>query len=74
LNSTSPQIKDGENGFLVDSIGQAADRVVEILTDPSLRQRLRASAKETVREQFLMSRLLEDWIDLLAIYEGRARA
>ena len=68
------QIKDGENGFLVDSIDQAADRIVEILTDPSLRRRLRACAKETVRERFLMSRLLEDWIDLLAIYDARARA
>jgi trehalose synthase len=66
------QISDGENGFLVQSIDQAADRIVEILRDPSLRQRLGARAKETVRERFLLSRLLEDWIDLLAMYQGRA--
>jgi hypothetical protein len=34
--------------------------------DPGLRQRLGARARDTVRENFLMSRLLEDWIDLLS--------
>ena len=60
------QIRDGENGFLVDTIDQAADRIVQILKDPGLRQRLGARAKETVRENFLMSRLVEDWVDLLS--------
>jgi trehalose synthase len=68
------QIKDGENGFLVGSIDQAADRIVQLLRDRALRERLGSRAKETVRERFLMSRLLEDWLDLLAIYKGRARA
>jgi trehalose synthase len=68
------QIKDGENGFLVESIDQAADRIVQILKDPALRKRLGSRAKETVRDRFLMSRLLEDWVDLLAIYETRASA
>lgn len=54
------QIKDGENGFLVESTDQAADRIVEILRNPSLRERLGARAKEIVRERFLLSRLLED--------------
>jgi trehalose synthase len=31
-----------------------------------LRQKLGANAKSTVRENFLLSRLTEDWIDLLA--------
>jgi hypothetical protein len=30
-----------------------------------LRERLGARAKETVRENFLMSRLMEDWIEVL---------
>jgi trehalose synthase len=60
------QIRDGESGFLVDTIDQAADRIVQILKDPGLRQRLGARAKETVRENFLMSRLVEDWVDLLS--------
>jgi len=63
------QIADGENGFLVDTVDQAAERIVQILSDPALRERLGSRAKETVRRNFLMSRLLEDWIDLLAIYD-----
>jgi len=60
------QIKDGENGFLVDSVEQAAERIIQLLKDPRLREGLGSRAKETVRKNFLMSRLVEDWIDLLA--------
>src|SRR3954471_5253839 len=45
----------------------------EVLRNPALRERLGSHAKESVRERFLMSRLLEDWIDLLAIYEAGTR-
>jgi trehalose synthase len=60
------QITDGENGFLVDSVDEAAQRIVQIIKDPDLRERLGRRAKETVRQNFLMSRLVEDWIDLLS--------
>ena len=60
------QITDGENGFLVDTVEQAAERMVQLLRDSGLRERLGSRAKETVRKKFLMSRLLEDWLDLLA--------
>jgi trehalose synthase len=66
------QIKDGENGFLVNSIDEAADRIVRIVSDRRLRDRLGTKAKETVRKRFLISRLLEDWIDVLS--ECRRRA
>src|SRR3954462_6974969 len=60
------QINYGENGVLGERIDQAAERIVQVLTDPALRERLGARAKETVRQRFLMSRLLEEWIDVLA--------
>jgi trehalose synthase len=63
------QIKDGWNGFLVSTPDQAAARMVELLKYPKLRQELGARAKESVRQNFLMSRLLEDWCDLLSKYE-----
>jgi trehalose synthase len=66
------QIVDGENGFLVRTVGQAAERIVQVLKDSSLRQRMGARARESVRENFLMSRLLEDWLDLLST-KGPAR-
>ncbi|HEY0850760.1 MAG TPA: glycosyltransferase [Bradyrhizobium sp.] len=65
------QITDGENGFLVSSVDEAAERIVQVLKDPDLRRRLGQLAKETVREKFLMSRLLEDWLDLLARCQRR---
>ncbi len=63
------QICDGDNGFLVDNVDQAADRIVQLLRDPDLRRRIGERARETVRQKFLMSRLLEDWLDLLAGYQ-----
>src|SRR3954451_21430445 len=63
------QIKDGWNGFLVKTPDQAAARLVQLLKDPQLRERIGARAKESVRQNFLMSRLLEDWLDLLTRYE-----
>jgi trehalose synthase len=67
------QIIDGENGFLVNTIDETAERITQILKEPALRERLGSRARETVRERFLMSRLLEDWLDLLVAYERPMR-
>jgi trehalose synthase len=53
-------------------VEQAAERIVQLLKDSRLRERLGARAKETVRENFLMSRLMEDWIDLLGSLDQRS--
>src|SRR4051794_7257994 len=63
------QIKDEWNGFLVSTPDQAAARMVQLLKDPGLREQIGSRAKESVRQNFLMSRLLEDWLDLLSKYE-----
>jgi len=63
------QIEDGVNGFLVESVEQAADRIVRILKDPALRETLGEKAKETVRTRFLMTRLMDDWLDLISSFE-----
>jgi trehalose synthase len=65
------QIRDGENGFLVETIDQTAERIVQVLKNPRLRQRIGRRARETVRENFLMSRLVEDWIDVLWTFQQR---
>lgn len=64
------QIQDGQNGFLVATVAEAAERIVQVLKNSSLREVLGSQARETVREKFLMSRLLEDWLDLLGSYFG----
>ena len=65
------QIRDGENGFLVDTVEQAAARIVELVKDPKLRQKLGGKARETVRERFLLTRLMEEWLDLIGAFDAR---
>lgn len=67
------QIDDGVNGFLVDSVEQAAERIVALLKDRSLAARLGEAARATVRDRFLMTRLVEDWLDLLDSFEANFR-
>jgi trehalose synthase len=63
------QIRDGWNGFLVRTPDQAAARMVQLLKNPGLREQIGSRARESVRQKFLMSRLLEDWLDLLCRHE-----
>ena len=57
------QIRDGENGFLVDSVEQVAARIVRFIKDPKLRHELGRNAHQTVRERFLLTRLAEQWLE-----------
>jgi trehalose synthase len=65
------QIKDGENGFLVDDVEEAAERIVLLLRDEKRRHEMGAKARESVRKNFLMSRLLEENLDLIGAFEAR---
>lgn len=63
------QIEDGVSGFLVDSVEQTAERIVQLLNDEKLRRSLGKHARESVRQRFLMTRLMEDWLDLIGSFE-----
>ena len=63
------QIEDGVNGFLVSSIEQTAARIVQLIKDNGLRERLGEKAKEKVRQQFLLTRYLEQYLDLFSSFE-----
>jgi len=63
------QIKDGDNGFLVCSIEEAAERIIQLVKDRQLREEMGRNARETVRHQFLMTRYLEQYLDLLSSVE-----
>ena len=67
------QIKDGENGFLVSSVEEAAERMVQLIKDQKLREQLGKKAHETVKRNFLMIRLLEQYLDLLGAFEADFR-
>ena len=61
------QIEDGQSGYLLepgDTEG-FADRIVHLLKDPDEATELGQQAKERVREKFLITRLLSDYLDML---------
>jgi len=58
------QIEDGVNGFLVSSIEESAKRIVQLVNDQGLRDEMGHKARETVRKKFLMTRYLEQYLDL----------
>ncbi|TMA13108.1 MAG: glycosyltransferase [Deltaproteobacteria bacterium] len=63
------QIEDGVNGFLVSSVEEAAKRIVQLTRDEKLRRQMGKRARETVRERFLLTRLLEQYLDLFNSFE-----
>ena len=63
------QIEDGVNGFLVSSVEEAAERIVRLINDPDLGRRLGERARETVRQNFLLSSYLEKYLDLFNSFE-----
>lgn len=69
----SYQIEDGVNGFLVSTVEETAERIVQLIHDKTLRRDLGEAAREQVRENFLMTRLLEDYLDLFSSFETTYR-
>jgi trehalose synthase len=64
------QIQDGVNGFLVSSIEEAAERIVQLVKDENLRRSMGTKGKESVRGKFLLSRYLEQYLDLFSSFEA----
>ena len=64
------QVEDGVSGYLVDTVEQCAARSIEVLADPGLGQRLGRAGKEHVRRNFLMPRLLRDWLGIMTALEA----
>ncbi|MEX2255661.1 MAG: glycosyltransferase [Acidimicrobiia bacterium] len=58
------QIRDGFDGFLVDSVDECAGRIIDLLADPVGASAMGSQGKEHVRKNFLSTRELEDWLTL----------
>ena len=56
------QIQDGVSGYLVDTSEECAWRIVELMQDPGLRDRIGQKARESVRENYLLPRLALDYL------------
>jgi trehalose synthase len=57
------QIIDGQTGFLVDTVEECAERMLTLLRDQLLAQRMGNASKEWVRQQFLTPRLLSNYLE-----------
>ncbi|MFH1841501.1 MAG: glycosyltransferase, partial [Candidatus Nealsonbacteria bacterium] len=60
------QIKNGKNGFLISSAEEISDLIIKLMEDKNLRKKIGASAHKTIKEKFLMPRLI---LDFLKIYK-----
>jgi trehalose synthase len=60
------QMRDGEEGYLCDTVEESAQRVVELVRDPGLAIELGERGRKRVRERFLVTRLVGDELELLA--------
>jgi len=68
VGGISLQIEDGKSGYLVepDDVDGFAQRIVEILERPEDRRNIGHEAREAVREKFLITRLLSDYLGMLS--------
>lgn len=60
------QVVDGKDGYLVDpnDYEEVAEKVMKILSSETLQEKMGRKGKEIVREKFLITRHIEDWLDL----------
>ncbi len=58
------QIREGFDGYLVDSVDECAARIHDLLADPVGADAMGTQGREHVRRNFLSTRELEDWLRL----------
>lgn len=56
------QVRDGWNGYLVDSVDAAADRAAELLGDPDRRTEFGRRGRQVVTDEYLFTRLLGQYL------------
>ncbi|HYZ30511.1 MAG TPA: glycosyltransferase [Thermoleophilaceae bacterium] len=66
------QVEDGSSGYLVADTQEMAVRMAELVADPGLATELGSAGRARVQERFLVTRLLEDELRLLASVSGTA--
>jgi trehalose synthase len=63
------QIEDGQTGFLVSTVEEAAKRIVQLVKDEPLRREIGKRAREKVIGRFLLTRYMEEYLDLFSSFE-----
>lgn len=58
------QVVDGKTGFLVDSVEECAEKILFLLQNPDISETMGMAGREHVRENFLITRHLRDYLRL----------
>jgi len=58
------QVDNRRTGYLVGDIAECAERVIYLLKNPEIANKMGVSGKEYVRKNFLIARLLKDYLSL----------
>src|SRR3989344_2575447 len=64
------QIKNGETGALISSESEGVDWCVKLIRDDALRRKMGEAAREHVKQNFLITRQLYDYLNLIDHYTG----
>ena len=65
VGGISLQIVNGVNGYFVDSPETLAKALMKLLEDPKKAKAMGKKGKEMVREKFLITRQVRDYVNLL---------
>ncbi len=68
------QITHGVNGFLVNSVEGAAFRARQLLNSPELATKMGEAAREYVRNNFLITRQIRDYLSVWVAIENKGRS
>jgi len=60
------QVDNRRTGFLIGDISECAERVIHLLKDTEIANKMGTSGKEYVRKNFLITRLLKDYLNLFS--------
>jgi len=66
------QIVDGKTGFLVNTLEECVERVGFLLQQPEIAERMGAAGREFVREHFLITRYLRDYLQIFNVLSDSA--
>jgi trehalose synthase len=64
------QIEDGENGYLVSTVEECAERVLHLLRNPLLAREMSEKGREKVRREFLVTKNVLQYLKLFVKLSG----
>jgi trehalose synthase len=68
------QVLYGETGFLINTLAECADRILYLIRAPEVAERMGKAGREHVREHFLITRYLRDYLGFFGdLAAGRER-